>query len=164
MMWRSKDHRSAWLWWSLSLSGGGYGRFLKSLLALIIILSQLMLPWIALCWGPPWPVDKRNNQLTFHHYPLQMVLIWAAMGDLLVFSALPHPLRHFLRHWPQLVPPQIVFWWLSLLWTAGQLAMDHWVVWRTSSLPHFLGFGWCYGGSPSSGYLPCLMVNEEDHS
>jgi hypothetical protein len=55
-------------------------------------------------------VDKGNNQLAFHHYPLQMVLIWAAMGDFLVFSALPHLLRHSLRHWPQLVPPQIVFW------------------------------------------------------
>jgi hypothetical protein len=30
----------------------------------------------------------------FHHYLLQMVLIWAAMGDFLVFSALHHLLRH----------------------------------------------------------------------
>jgi hypothetical protein len=54
-------------------------------------------------------VDKEDTQLASHHYQLQMVLIWAAMVDFLVFSALPHPLRHFLRHWPQLVPPQIVF-------------------------------------------------------
>uniref|UniRef100_A0A2N9EG99 Uncharacterized protein n=1 Tax=Fagus sylvatica TaxID=28930 RepID=A0A2N9EG99_FAGSY len=39
MMWRSKDHRSAGLGWSLSLSGGGFGghgRFLKSFQPLII--------------------------------------------------------------------------------------------------------------------------------
>uniref|UniRef100_A0A2N9E288 Pathogen-related protein n=1 Tax=Fagus sylvatica TaxID=28930 RepID=A0A2N9E288_FAGSY len=54
MMWRSKDHRSAGLWWSLLSSGGclgGYGRFLN----------------------PPRPVDKGNNQLAFHHYSLQLL-------------------------------------------------------------------------------------------
>jgi hypothetical protein len=53
-------------------------------------------------------VDKENIQLASHHYQLQIIMIRAAMGDFLVFSALPHPPRHFLRHWPQLVPPQIV--------------------------------------------------------
>jgi hypothetical protein len=33
-------------------------------------------------------VDKENDQLAFHHYSLQLVLIWAAMVDFLVFSAL----------------------------------------------------------------------------
>jgi hypothetical protein len=33
-------------------------------------------------------VDKGDDQLAFHHYSLQLVLIWAAMADFLVFSAL----------------------------------------------------------------------------
>uniref|UniRef100_A0A2N9GBI7 Uncharacterized protein n=1 Tax=Fagus sylvatica TaxID=28930 RepID=A0A2N9GBI7_FAGSY len=72
MMWRSKDHRSAGLWWSLLSSGGclgGYGRLLR----------------------PPRPVDKGNDQLAFHHCLFQLVLIWAAMGDFLVFSDLIFP-------------------------------------------------------------------------
>uniref|UniRef100_A0A2N9H4V2 Uncharacterized protein n=1 Tax=Fagus sylvatica TaxID=28930 RepID=A0A2N9H4V2_FAGSY len=39
MMWRSKDHRSAGLWWSLLSSGGslgGHGRLLKSFQPLIV--------------------------------------------------------------------------------------------------------------------------------
>uniref|UniRef100_A0A2N9GDQ4 Uncharacterized protein n=1 Tax=Fagus sylvatica TaxID=28930 RepID=A0A2N9GDQ4_FAGSY len=70
MMWRSKDHRSAGLWWSLLSSGGslgGHGRLLK------VHRDQ-------------W--TKENDQLAFHHYSLQLVLIWAAMVDFLVFSAL----------------------------------------------------------------------------
>uniref|UniRef100_A0A2N9J8K7 Uncharacterized protein n=1 Tax=Fagus sylvatica TaxID=28930 RepID=A0A2N9J8K7_FAGSY len=54
-----EDHRSAGLWWSVSPSGGGHGRFLKSFLGLIII------------FGPRWCCRGL----------LQMVLIWAAMGD-----------------------------------------------------------------------------------
>jgi hypothetical protein len=33
-------------------------------------------------------VDKGNDQLAFHHFLFQLVLIWAAMVDLLVFSAI----------------------------------------------------------------------------
>ncbi len=33
-------------------------------------------------------MDKGDDQLAFHHYSLQLVLIWAAMADFLVFSAL----------------------------------------------------------------------------
>uniref|UniRef100_A0A2N9J2G1 R13L1/DRL21-like LRR repeat region domain-containing protein n=1 Tax=Fagus sylvatica TaxID=28930 RepID=A0A2N9J2G1_FAGSY len=65
-MWRSKDHRSAGLWWSLLSSGGGHGKLLN----------------------PPRPVGKENDQQVFHHYLLQLILIWAAMRDFLVFSAL----------------------------------------------------------------------------
>uniref|UniRef100_A0A2N9H8Z8 Uncharacterized protein n=1 Tax=Fagus sylvatica TaxID=28930 RepID=A0A2N9H8Z8_FAGSY len=39
MMWKSKDHRSAGLWWSLLSSGGflgGYGRLLRSFQPLIV--------------------------------------------------------------------------------------------------------------------------------
>uniref|UniRef100_A0A2N9G5L7 Uncharacterized protein n=1 Tax=Fagus sylvatica TaxID=28930 RepID=A0A2N9G5L7_FAGSY len=72
---------------------------------------------------------------------LQMVLIWAAMGDFLVFSALPHLLRHSLRHWPQLVPPQIVF-------LVTEFAVDCWTTRRgplggveDQLSSTFLGFG-----------------------
>uniref|UniRef100_A0A2N9HHS7 Aminotransferase-like plant mobile domain-containing protein n=1 Tax=Fagus sylvatica TaxID=28930 RepID=A0A2N9HHS7_FAGSY len=80
------------------------------------------------CWAvvvvvPEWWWPWQISQLASHHYQLQMVLIWAAMGDFLVFSALPHPLRHFLRHWPQLVPPQIV----SLV---TEFAVDRWTTRR----------------------------------
>ncbi len=33
-------------------------------------------------------MDKGNGQLVFHHFLFQLVLIWAAMVDLLVFSAI----------------------------------------------------------------------------
>ena len=33
-------------------------------------------------------MDKGNDQLAFHHFLFQLVLIWAAMADLLVFSAI----------------------------------------------------------------------------
>jgi hypothetical protein len=33
-------------------------------------------------------VDKGNDQLVFHHFLFQLVLIWAAMADLLVFSVI----------------------------------------------------------------------------
>ena len=33
-------------------------------------------------------MDKGNDQLVFHHFLFQLVLIWAAMVDLLVFSAI----------------------------------------------------------------------------
>uniref|UniRef100_A0A2N9FYB2 Uncharacterized protein n=1 Tax=Fagus sylvatica TaxID=28930 RepID=A0A2N9FYB2_FAGSY len=46
-----------------------------------------------------------------------------AMGDFLVFSALSHPLRHSLRHWPQLVPPQIVL-------SVTEFAVDRWITRR----------------------------------
>jgi hypothetical protein len=33
-------------------------------------------------------VDKGSDQLAFHHFLFQLVLIWAAMEDFLVFSAI----------------------------------------------------------------------------
>ena len=33
-------------------------------------------------------MDKGNDQLAFHHFLFQLVLIWVAMVDLLVFSAI----------------------------------------------------------------------------
>ena len=33
-------------------------------------------------------MDKGNDQLVFHHFLFQLVLIWAAMVDLLIFSAI----------------------------------------------------------------------------
>uniref|UniRef100_A0A2N9ENK7 Uncharacterized protein n=1 Tax=Fagus sylvatica TaxID=28930 RepID=A0A2N9ENK7_FAGSY len=92
MMWRSKDHRSAGLWWSLLLSGGslgGHGRLLKSFQSLIVTFVPTGAAVGLLCErSPPRPVDKGNDQLSFHHFLFQLVLIWAAMVDLLVFSAI----------------------------------------------------------------------------
>uniref|UniRef100_A0A2N9HS75 Uncharacterized protein n=1 Tax=Fagus sylvatica TaxID=28930 RepID=A0A2N9HS75_FAGSY len=66
MMWRSKDHRSAGLCWCC-----------RGLLYAEVHRDQ----WI-----------KGSNQLAFHHYPLQMVLIWAAMGGFLgLFSLISSP-------------------------------------------------------------------------
>uniref|UniRef100_A0A2N9IQT4 Uncharacterized protein n=1 Tax=Fagus sylvatica TaxID=28930 RepID=A0A2N9IQT4_FAGSY len=68
MMWRSKGHRSAGLWWSWLSSGGclgGHGRLLQS-------FQPLMVAFVS-------AGDAVDHSL---------VLIWAAMGDFLVFSDL----------------------------------------------------------------------------
>ena len=52
-------------------------------------------------------MDKGSDQLVFHHFLSQLVLIWAAMVDFLVFSALISP------------PPSSA--------TAGAAAADHFV-------------------------------------
>uniref|UniRef100_A0A2N9IE35 Reverse transcriptase Ty1/copia-type domain-containing protein n=1 Tax=Fagus sylvatica TaxID=28930 RepID=A0A2N9IE35_FAGSY len=65
---KSKDHRSAGLWWLLLSSGdclGGYGRLLKSFQPLIVAFVSAG--------------DAVDHSL---------VLIWAAMADFLVFLAL----------------------------------------------------------------------------
>jgi hypothetical protein len=54
-------------------------------------------------------VGKENDQQVFHHYWLQLILIWAAMGDFLVFSALASSSSSSSSSPSQLVPPQIVF-------------------------------------------------------
>ena len=69
-------------------SSGGHGRFLKSFQPWLWFLFQLVLPWTILWRSPPRPVGKGNDQLVFHHYLLQLILTWTAMGDFLVFSAL----------------------------------------------------------------------------
>ena len=85
-------------------------------------------------------MDKGDDQLAFHHFLFQLVLIWAAMAELLVFSAIV------------LSSP-------SLVVAAGaavdrlvmEFAVDHWVI-RLGPLggvedqlpSYFLVFGWCY--------------------
>uniref|UniRef100_A0A2N9G5J9 Uncharacterized protein n=1 Tax=Fagus sylvatica TaxID=28930 RepID=A0A2N9G5J9_FAGSY len=92
MMWRSKDHRSAGLWWSLLSSGGslgGHGRLLKSFQSLIIHFCSSWCCRGLLCdevHRDQW--TKEMTSLSFHHFLFQLVLIWAAMVDLLVFSAI----------------------------------------------------------------------------
>ena len=82
-------------------------------------------------------MDKGDDQFAFHHYSLQLVLIWATMVDFLVFSAL-------------ISSP-------SSSATAGaaaadhfvtEFAVDHWVIHcgplggvEDQPLPFFLGFG-----------------------
>jgi hypothetical protein len=78
-------------------------------------------------------MDKGNDQLALHPFLFQLVLIWAAMTDLLVFSAIVSSSP-------------------SLVAAAGaaadrlvmEFAVDHWTVWRTSLLHIFLFFGSCY--------------------
>jgi hypothetical protein len=60
-------------------------------------------------------VDKGNDQLAFHHYSPQLVLIWAAMGDFLVFSALASSSSSLAAAGAAADR----FCELSLLWTAG---------------------------------------------
>uniref|UniRef100_A0A2N9HYU9 Uncharacterized protein n=1 Tax=Fagus sylvatica TaxID=28930 RepID=A0A2N9HYU9_FAGSY len=158
MMWRSKDHRSAGLWWSLSPSGGGHDRFLKSLLGLIIISSPSWCCRGLICaevHRDPW-TKKIPSWL----------LIIISFRFLSRFQPWPHPLvRRFAdRHFSQWCRLRSFF--CGPSWTV-ELAVDHLPVDHCGgdqlSLPHFLGFG-CCGGSFSSGHLPCLMVNGEDHS
>uniref|UniRef100_A0A2N9HGU0 peptidylprolyl isomerase n=1 Tax=Fagus sylvatica TaxID=28930 RepID=A0A2N9HGU0_FAGSY len=69
------------------------------------------------CWAvvvvalecPPRPVGKENAQQVFHHYLLQLTLIWAAMEASWSFQPLHHLPRHHLHYPSQLVPPQIAF-------------------------------------------------------
>uniref|UniRef100_A0A2N9IPZ8 Uncharacterized protein n=1 Tax=Fagus sylvatica TaxID=28930 RepID=A0A2N9IPZ8_FAGSY len=78
-MWRSKDHRSAGLWWSLLSSGGGHGR----LSSLFSLGYDFCFSWC--CRGPFCDEVHRD--------------LWP----------LPHLPRHPLRHLSQLAPPQIAF-------------------------------------------------------
>ena len=85
-------------------------------------------------------MDKGNDQLAFHHFLFQLVLIWAAMTNLLVFSAI-------ISSSPSLVAAAGA--------AADRLVMeftvDHWVIRRgplgnveDQPSSSFLVFGWCY--------------------
>jgi hypothetical protein len=96
-------------------------------------------------------VDKGSDQLVFHHFLSQLVLIWVAMKDFLVFSAitssswsfrpLPHLLCHFAAAGAAADRSVIEF------------AVDRWVIRRgpLGNLP------WTTGqcGGPASFLLSC---------
>ena len=103
-------------------------------------------------------MDKGNDQLAFHHFLFQLVLIWAAMADLLVFSAIASSSPSFVA---------------AVGAAADCLAMefvvDHWVIHRgpldgVEDQPpsSFLVLGWCYGRPFSLVYFPYLMANEKN--
>jgi hypothetical protein len=85
-------------------------------------------------------VDKGNDQLAFHHFLFQLVLIWAAMADLLVFSAVVSFSPSFVAAADAAADR-----------LAMEFAVDHWVIRRgplddveDQSPSSFLVFGWCY--------------------
>uniref|UniRef100_A0A2N9JBB8 Uncharacterized protein n=1 Tax=Fagus sylvatica TaxID=28930 RepID=A0A2N9JBB8_FAGSY len=138
MMWRSKDHRSAGLWRSLPLIGGslgGHGRLFKSFQPLIVAFVSAD--------------DAADHSL---------VLIWVAMGDFLVFSALISS-----------SPSSAVAGTAAADRFMIEFVVDCWIVRRgplgsvEDQLPLFLlVLGQCYRRSFSLEYFPCLMANEED--
>ena len=102
-------------------------------------------------------MDKENDQLAFHHFLFQLVLIWAAMVDLLVFSAIVSS--------------------SSSLAAAGvaadhlviEFVVDRWVIHRgpldgVEDQPpsSFLISGWCYRKPFFLGYFLYLMANGEN--
>ena len=102
-------------------------------------------------------MGKGNDQLAFHHFLFQLVLIWAAMVDLLVFSAIASS------------SPSLAAASAAVDHFVIEFAVDRWVIRRgplgsvEDQLPSFfLVLGQCYHRSFSLEYFPCLMVNEED--
>ena len=102
-------------------------------------------------------MDKENDQLAFHHFLFQLVLIWAAMVDLLVFLAIVSS--------------------SSSLAAAGvaadhlviEFVVDRWVIHRgpldgVEDQPpsSFLISGWCYRKPFFLGYFLYLMANGEN--
>uniref|UniRef100_A0A2N9ENW0 Very-long-chain (3R)-3-hydroxyacyl-CoA dehydratase n=1 Tax=Fagus sylvatica TaxID=28930 RepID=A0A2N9ENW0_FAGSY len=137
MMGRSKDHWSAGLWWSLLLSGGslgGHGKPLKSFQSLIVTFVP--------------------NGATVDY---SLVLIWAAMVDLLVFSAI-------VSSSPSLAAAgaaadRFVIKFVMECWVIHRGPLDNVEDQPPSS---FLILGWCCGRPFSLVYFPYLMANGED--
>ena len=84
-------------------------------------------------------MDKGNDQLAFHHFLFQLVLIWAAMVDLSVFSAIVSS------------SPSFVVAGVAANRLVIEFAVDRWVIRRgpldsVEDQPpsSFLVFGWCY--------------------
>ena len=103
-------------------------------------------------------MDKGNDQLVFHHFLFQLVLIWAAMADLLVFSAIVSSSPSFVAAAGAAADC-----------LAMEFVVDHWVIHRGSldgvedqPPSSFLILGWCYGRPFSLVYFPYLMANEEN--
>jgi hypothetical protein len=103
-------------------------------------------------------VDKGNDQLAFHHFLFQLVLIWAAMVDLLVFSAIVSSSPSFVAAAGAAADRLVM-----------EFAVDRWVIHRgpldgVEDQPpsSFLVFGWCYRRPFFLVYFPYLMANEEN--
>jgi hypothetical protein len=102
-------------------------------------------------------VYKRNDQLAFHHFLFQLVLIWAAMVDLLVFSAIVSS------------SPSLAADGAAADRFVIEFAVDRWVIHRgpldgVEDQPpsSFLISGWCYRRPFFLGYFLYLMANGEN--
>jgi hypothetical protein len=100
-------------------------------------------------------VDKGNDQFAFHHFLFQLVLIWTAMVDLSVFSAIVSSSLSFAA--AGAATDRLVI----------EFAVDRWII-HCGPLdgvedqpPSFLVFGWCYRRPFFLVYFPYLMANEE---
>ena len=72
-------------------------------------------------------MDKESDQLAFHHFLFQLVLIWAAMVDLLVFSTIASS------------SPSLAAAGAAADCFVIEFTVDRWTVWRTSLL-HLFSF------------------------
>uniref|UniRef100_A0A2N9FH58 Uncharacterized protein n=1 Tax=Fagus sylvatica TaxID=28930 RepID=A0A2N9FH58_FAGSY len=135
MMVRSKDHRSAGLWWSLlSSSGslGGHGRLRKSFRSLIITF----VPTDA---AADYSVKKSTMTSGQRKRP-------ACLSSFLI-SAVGAAADHFVIEFA------------VNCWIIRRGPLDGVEDQPPSS---FLILGWCYRIPFSLVYFPCLMVNEEN--
>ena len=102
-------------------------------------------------------MEKGNDQFAFHHFLFQLVLIWAAMVDFLVFSAI-------ISSSPSLAAAGAAADRLVI-----EFAVDRCVIRRgpldsVEDQPpsSFLVLGWCCGRSFPLVYFPYLMANGEN--
>jgi hypothetical protein len=103
-------------------------------------------------------VDKGNDQLAFHHFLFQLVLIWATMADLLVFSAILSSSPSFVAAVGAAADRFVM-----------EFVVDHWVICRgplgnVEDQPpsSFLVFSWCYHRPFFSGtiFLICWLMKK----
>ena len=101
-------------------------------------------------------MEKGNDQFAFHHFLFQLVLIWAAMVDFLIFSAI-------VSSSPSLAAAGTAADRLVI-----EFAVDRCVIRRgpldsVEDQPpsSFLVLGWCCGRSFPLVYFPYLMANGE---
>ena len=102
-------------------------------------------------------MDKGNDQLAFHHFLFQLVLIWEAMVNLLVFSAIVSS------------SPSLAVAGATADRFVIEFAVDRWVIHRgpldgVEDQPpsSFLISGWCYCRPFFLGYFLYLMANGEN--
>ena len=103
-------------------------------------------------------MDKGNDQLAFHHFLFQLVLIWAAMVDLLVFSAIVSS------------SPSLAVAGAAADRFVIEFAVDCWVIHcgpldgvEGQPPSSFLALGWCYCRPFFLGYFLYLMANGENN-
>uniref|UniRef100_A0A2N9F663 Uncharacterized protein n=1 Tax=Fagus sylvatica TaxID=28930 RepID=A0A2N9F663_FAGSY len=101
---------------------------------------------VVLEWWWPWQISQVFFSLDYHFVPAGAAVDYFVLRS--TVTTLPHLLRHSLRHWPQLVPPQIAF-------LVTEFAVDCWTTrpWTT---------GWC-GGPALFHFSRALVDAAVDH-